>query len=309
MKPQNTIHAVLSILLILISIPAFAAPVQSPPESASALLHILLSPDTSDDAWKATETKFQALPANDALHALFPEIAKGLPRGATYAAYNCFEPTTDRKVRGWGEFCVAHWLWCKELACPMRRDEVSKALLELWSNPISSYGQMALLEGLRGNSNAESRIAALFRDSRVEPGLRTEAGVCLLYQDGRKYHGEVVALADQSRAALRERLFDELASPPHQRVSGIDPAVVRMGFALLLDAADKQEKAQLREPIPSDFGQFLYANRLDAYLGTTFVPDRKLAIYAGDGGIERWYYDSATNARDWWSKHKQDYMK
>jgi hypothetical protein len=98
------------------------------------------------------EKQFQQLPAKDALHALFPEIAKGFPGRITYADYNCYEPLHDRKVPGWGEFCVVHWLWCKELACPEKRNEVGTVLLELWSHPVSLYGQKVLLRGLCGNS-------------------------------------------------------------------------------------------------------------------------------------------------------------
>ena len=130
--------------------------------------------------------------------ALFPEIAKGIPGGYSYAAYNCFDPLRDRKVPGWGELCVVNWLWCKQLACIQRRAEVSKVLLELWSMPISFYGQMALLQALCGNPDAEGKVVALFRDGATDARLRTEAGVCLLYQDGAKYHREVVAFAEES---------------------------------------------------------------------------------------------------------------
>lgn len=298
--------AVLVLLCSLIWTPVFSqrtALTQSP----SVLRKTLLSRDTSDDEWKAAEKQFQELPAKDALRSLFPEVAKGLPDGFTYAAYNCFEPLKDRKVPAWGEFCVVHWLWCKELACPANRHEVTNAMLELWSQPVSFYGQMALLQGLCGEPEAEGRMASLFRDSAADARLRTEAGVCLLNQNAKKYHGEVVAFAEQSQPKLRERLFDELASPPHRRVSGIDPAVVRIGFDLLFDEADKQEKARRLGQITYDYGQFIYASRLDTYLGTTFVPDQKLAIYAGAQGIERWYRDSVANALDWWSKHKHEY--
>jgi len=149
----------------------------------------------------------------------------------------------DRKLPGWGKFCVANWLWCKELACPGKRDQVSQVLLELWSEPTSLYGRMVLLQSLCGNRAAKSKIAALFSDEGVDAGLRTEAGVCLLHQDGRKYHRDVVLFAERSPPRLQERLFDEMASPSH-RESGVDPAVVRMGFNLLLQAVDKAEAAR-----------------------------------------------------------------
>ena len=299
--------AIALILCSLLSIPGLAQQIQSPQPSASVLLKTLLSRGTSDDEWKEAKRQFHQLPAKDALHALFPEIAKGLPDGFTYAAYNCFDPLKDRNVPAWGEFCVVHWLWCDELACPAKRDEVTSVLLELWSQPVSFSGQMALLQALCGKAAAEGRMAALFRDAAADPRLRTEVSICLVRQDGKNYHREVVALAEQSPSSLRERLFDELASPPHRLVSGVDPAVVRMGFALLLEEADKQKKAKQQGQTVSDYGQFLYANRLNAYLGTTFEPDWKSPSYAGAEGRERLYHDTTANALQWWSEHRHEY--
>ena len=72
--------------------------------------------------------------------ALFPEVAKGIPGGWSYPAYNCSEPLHDRKVGGWGEYCIVNWLWCKQLACIQKREDASNILLGLWQHPISYYG-------------------------------------------------------------------------------------------------------------------------------------------------------------------------
>jgi hypothetical protein len=287
--------------------PIFSQATQETQEPPSALLQDLLSRDTSDDEWKAAEARFQELPGKDALGVLFPEIAKGPPGGFEYAAYNCFDPLKDRRVSGWGEFCVVHWLWCKELICPAKRNEVTNVLMELWSRPLSYYGQLALLQGLCVQPEAESRIFSLFRDRSADAGLRTEAAICLLNQDGTKYHHEAVALAKHSPPKLRGRLFDELASPPHRRASGIDPVVVKMGFALLLEEVHKQERARLNGQTVSEYGQFLYANRLNAYLGLSFEPDWKLPLYEGALGKERLYHDTVANALVWWSEHRGEY--
>jgi hypothetical protein len=192
----TTQFAALPVLTLLTSVcvlPQQAYSVDS--LSASERLTEMLSLDTLDDEWSAAEKQFEALPTKAALPVLFPEVAKGIPDGFSYAAYNCSDPLRDRNVPGWGEFCVVNWLWCKQLACLERRDDVSTVLLELWSHPISFYGHMVLLQGLCHNPDAESRIAKLFRDSAADARLRTEAAVCLLFQDGTKYHREVVAFA------------------------------------------------------------------------------------------------------------------
>ena len=100
LQKNRTIFAV--ILSGLLSVPVLAQQTQSQRPSASVLLEPLLRRDTSDVEWKAAEKQFQELPAKDVLRALFPKIAKGLPDGFIYAAYNCFDPLKDRKVPAGG---------------------------------------------------------------------------------------------------------------------------------------------------------------------------------------------------------------
>lgn len=298
-----------------ISIAAFAQDTSTrTSQDASDLLTKLLSAETSDSQWSATEKSFETLPPSVALPVLFREIAKGIPGGYSYAAYNCFDPLKDRKVGGWGQFCVVNSLWCKQLACPLKRKEVTNVLLELWANPISDYGQMILLEGLCGNPDAESKIAVLFRDNAGNVRLRTQAATCLLRQDEPKYHPEVVTFAEKAPITfappgrhsyplhLKRALFDELASPTHNK-SGVDAAVVRLGFSLMLDEAGPAKRSGNKV---SDYGQFLYADRLNAYLGAGFEPDRKQPIYTGSEGNERFWHDTDINALSWWSKHKKE---
>ena len=284
-------------------------------QDAPDLLRVLLSPQTSDSQWSAAEKSFDALPPSVALPLLFPEIAKGIPGGYSYAAYNCFDPLQDRKVGGWGQFCVVNSLWCKQIWCTQRQREVSKALLDLWSNPISEYGQTILLEGLCRNPEAEPKIANLFRDLAANVRLHTQAAVCLLQQAEPKYHSEVVAFAEKVPITftppalhpyplqLRRILFEELASPTHAK-SRVDAAVVRLGFGLMLDEAEQAKRYGSKV---SDYGQFLYADDLNSYLGTAFEPDRKLPVYAGSDGHERFWHDTAVNALFWWSNHKEEY--
>ena len=285
---------------------------------ARELLTKLLSRDISNEQWSAAEKEFEALTPNVALSVLFPQIAKGIPFGESYAAYNCYDPLHDRKVPGWGEFCIVNWLWCKQLACPQRRAEVSKVLLDLWAHPISYSGQMALLNGLCVSADAESRIAALFRDTTADIRLRTEAAICLLGQDQSKYHSAVVAFAKVApirftppgrmpyQQSLRRILFDALA---RYRYSDIDPAVLRIGFTLLLDETERRQKADESGVKVSYYGEFIYANALNTYLRTAFVPDHKQPIYAGSQGNERLWRDTVGNALDWWSKHQREYAK
>ena len=306
-------------LTVLVSFRAF--PESSKPDQlqrASELLAKLLDRQTSDEQWRATEKEFEELPPSVSLPVLFPEIAKGMPGGWSYAAYNCFEPLHDRKAGSWGAYCVVNWLWCKQLACLQRRAEVSKVLLDLWAHPISYAGQMALVGGLCANHEAESKIAALFVDASADIRLRTEAAGCLLSQDEAKYHAAVVQFAETAPISftppgfmpypqqLRRTLFDELA---RYNYSGIDPAVVRIGFGLLLDETERRQNANQSGSKVSYYGEFIHANALNTYLGTAFLPDRKLSIYPVPEGNELFWHDAVVKALDWWSKHKQEYAK
>ena len=145
--------------------------------------------------------------------------------------------------------------------------------------------------------------------------MRTRAAICLLRQDEPKYHTEVVAFPEKAPRTftasgfhsypqqLKRVLFDELASPTHNK-SGVDAAVVRLGFSLMLDEAGQAKQYGDKA---SDYGQFLYADRLSAYLGTGFEPDRKQPIYTGSEGSERFWHDADVNALSWWSRHKEEY--
>ena len=303
LKRKNQFAALL-LLYSLISTYALSQQPHSVEEPSSlVLLKILLSPNTSDDEWNTAERQFEALPPEDVIRVLFPEIAKGMPGGI----YNCYDPRHDRTLARWGQYCVANWLWCKQLECPQKREEVSKMLMELWAQPTSLDGRMVLLQELCHDREAEAKIAALFRDSLADSRLRSQAGVCLLSQSEDKYHREVVEFAEQSPPNLRQRLFKQLAYPTQVPVPEVDPAVVRMGFALMLEEADKQATAMRHGAAISDYAQFIYAQQLGTYLRKPFVPDQKTAIYKDPKGIERWYHDSVMNALGWWSKYKHDH--
>lgn len=314
--PPRTKITWLIVGFVWISVVAFAQPAPTRAVlAASDLLTELLSPQLPDRQWSAAAENFESLSPTVALPILFREIAKGVPNGYSYAAYNCFDPVQDRKVNGWGQFCVVSSLWCKQLSCTQRHNEVSKVLLELWANPISEYGQMVLLEGLCGNPDAKSKIAILFRDKAANMRLRTHAAACLLRQDEPMYHSQVVDFAEKVPITfsspglqpyslqLRRVLFDELASPTHSK-SSVDAAVVRLGFGLMMDEAEQAKRYSGRV---SDYGQFLYAERLNAYLGTAFEPRRQPPVYAGSDANERFWHDTAKNALVWWSNHKEEY--
>jgi hypothetical protein len=277
------------------------------------LLQTLFSPQTSDEQWHSTADSFEKLPVETKIQALFPEIAKGLPRGNTYAAYNCSNPDTDRRVAGWGRYCVAGWLWCKALECGRSNPAVGKILLELWKHPLSTSGESALLEGLDYSSwvpEAEEPVRSLFNDSEADPHLRKQAALSLLQHFGTKYHAEVVGFALYSQGDMRDTIFKVLAEPPHARLSGIDPAVVRMGFWLLFDKVDKDEEAFARDGVlRSQIGASIVVNSLETYLGEKFTPDYKLPKYQGEQGRDALCREATENTMAWWSKNKDRFAK
>ena len=281
--------------------------------SSAQLLETLFSPQTSDEQWHSAADSFEKLPVETKIQTLFPEIAKGLPGGFTYAAYNCSTPNTDRRVPGWGRYCVAKWLWCKALDCGRSNPEVGKTLLELWNHPLSASGKGALLAALDYSSwvpEAEEPVRSLFKDSEADPHLREQAALCLLHRFGSKYHAEAVVFALYCQREIRNVIFKELVESPHARLSGIDPAVVRMGFWLLFDEVGKEEEAFAHDGVlRSQYGAFLVANLLGTYLGERFTPDNKLSKFQGEQGRETLWRESTENALAWWPKNKDRFAK
>jgi hypothetical protein len=303
---RRSIHLKCALACFLSFVVAHSMPAQE--QTPAALLNLLLSPDTSDGQWQTTFVLFQKLPPEMAIRTLFPEIANGIPGGMSYATYNCYLPEHDRHVGGWGKYCVTDWLWCKVLECGRSNPQVGKTLLELWAHPLSPYGQRVLLQAMDyGNwvPEAEEMVLATFRDSGADPPLRAMAAGCLLHHFGTKYHSEAVQFALYGPEKVREYVFNELESPPHARLTGIDPIVSRMGFAMLLAELAKSEEAYARGGVPrSRYGAFLYADHLGTYLGEKFTPDYKLPQYQGEAGREIWYWETVENALTWWSKNK-----
>jgi hypothetical protein len=275
------------------------------------LLDTLLSPNTSDDQWQRAEASFLKLPGEAAIRTLYHEVAKGIPGGMAYPKYNCSDPEHDRRIAYWGRYCVANWLWCKELSCSGWNSLVSKTLLDLWIQPQSTYGRSVLLTALDSSSwvpEAEEPVRRLFTDTEAEAKLRQQAAACLLHHFGARYQHEVVVFALSSPREIRDLLFRELVSPPHARVSGIDPAVVRMGFWLMFEEmAGNEDRFAHRRVGGSYYGAFLPANQLGTYLDEQFAPDYKLPKYQGEQGKEIWYTDTVENAFTWWIKNKEHY--
>jgi hypothetical protein len=305
MSPKPiSLACLLACFLTILVAPNLCAEEQTP----DALLQILLWPDTPDGLWQSTSGDFQKLPPEMAIRALFPEIAKGIPGGLPYAAYNCYSPEKDRHIGGWGRYCVSNWLWCKALICGRNNPQVGKTLLELLGHPQSLYGQTALLSALDSYSwvpEAEEPVHNLFKGSETALPVRVLAAACLLHHFEAKYHSEAVQFALYGPEKVRAPLFHELTSP-HTRAMRIDPIVVRMGFALLFAELAKSEEACARAGFPvSQYGAFLYANNLGGYLGQKFAPDCKLPQYQGESGKEIWYRETVENALAWWSKSRE----
>jgi len=289
----------------------FAAQLRADDAPASQLLETLLSPATSDEAWHKAEDSFRKLPADVAVRALYPEIAKGSPDARSPMKYNCSYPDIDRHGDTFGRYCVVGWLWCKTLACARGGSKVGKTLLELWAQPQSIYGQSALLSALDSFNwvpEAEEPVRKLFTDSQADSGLRAQAAACLLHHLGTKYQHDVIVFAQFSNRQIRDFLFRQLVSPPDARVSGVDAAVVRMGFWLMFEDLAKNEEGFAHGGIGgSYYGAFLSANALGTYLGEGFTPNYKLPKYQGEQGRELWYRETTENALTWWLKNRERY--
>jgi hypothetical protein len=298
-----------AVLLVLCGV--LSAKLQAEDVPAVRLLETLLSPENSDEPWRRAADSFRELPVDVAIRTLYPAIAKGIPNGMSYAAYNCSDPSRDRYIGGWGRYCVANWLWCKTMSCGREHSKAGNILLELWTQPQSVYGQSALLSALDYYNwvpEAEEPVRKLFTDSRSDSGLRAKAAACLLHHVGTKYQHDVIGFALFGSHEIRDLLFRQLVSAPHARVSGVDATVVRMGFWLMFEELTKiEDRFAHRSVGGSYYGAFLSANALGEYLGEQFTPDYKLPKYQGEQGRELWYRETNENALTWWLKNKERY--
>jgi len=90
-----------AVLVVLCGV--LTAKLQADDVPVARLLETLLSPDTSDEPWRRAADSFLELPVDVAIRTLYPEIAKGIPNGMTYATYNCSDPSRiDTSVVGEG---------------------------------------------------------------------------------------------------------------------------------------------------------------------------------------------------------------
>src|SRR5260370_11494438 len=83
---RSAISIVAWLLLVFTFIGTSAA--QGGDTSPAQLLETLFSPQTSDEQWHSMAYSFAKLPVETKIQALFPEIAKGFPKGYTYTRYN-----------------------------------------------------------------------------------------------------------------------------------------------------------------------------------------------------------------------------
>jgi len=117
---------------------------------------------------------------------------------------------------------------------------------------------------------------------------RTQAAVCLppylIYRKSRCS----CEFAQQSPPDSRRFFFRALISPYHQADSGTDPAVVRMGFAMLLDEAPKRRGRDTADNMFPAMVNLSTQTELDTYCEQDLCQTRKLPQYKGPEGVERW---------------------
>ena len=117
---------------------------------------------------------------------------------------------------------------------------------------------------------------------------------------GKAYHEAILAISKSAPRKDREGWLDLLVDSRHKAETGVDPAVVRLGFDAL---------AEERQASPNYVhGAYFIASDMGKYLGQTFTPDPRLDQYRGEHGLrESFFADTVKNAVVWWEKNRHRY--
>jgi hypothetical protein len=294
-----------TLLLTIIITMTSAEPTEDERTSAriAKLIETVTSLKTTWEERHKAEKELKELPAVKVLPALFPHYVKRSndPLAATTPGVPLgLEKTISPKAQ---MRYILHRIWQHHLS-KEPSPEIVKVLVDLLAKNSGVAEQVDLIQALRYHwtDEAEKPVAKLFRDAKTDVSVRYSAAVCLLENRGKAYHKQVRDYASTAPVELRRRYFERLATPPHARLTGIDPIVVKMGFTLLEDAMQKRPASVIE-------ASFL-ASHLEAYLGKTFTPNQREEKYQGKNGLnESFFADTVANARAWWAKNKKEYEK
>lgn len=278
----NRLTPLLLAALILLAGPATAT------EPAS-LVVTLTDPSASWERRCRAEDDLANCPAPETL--LLLQASLNMPAGPIW---NGAGRDVDKQAPvAWQIFYAVQRTWdhqLRKLTAAERQDLLRRA------NSVAA--KVKVLQELANHwvPAAQPEVAQLLKDPPQEFPVRRSAGFCLALHAAKEFHDPLVALLEGAPAAERKPWFDVLADPRHRQAAGVDPRVVRVGFALL-------EEERRRSP---DYihGAYFLALTLGNYVGAKkdFQPDTP-------PGSPDFFAATVRNAVSWWEQHRGESPK
>lgn len=233
------------------------------------------------------------------LDALLPHVSKGMP---SLPIWNSAGREHDREAPvEWQIFYAVDRSWRHHLrGAPS--EELGALLLELLSRAETGFGRQRALFDLsrHWHPDAEDPLRDLMVDPEQDLIVKLAAGFALMLHRGEAYHGTLLDLASGSAGDEKREWWNLLVDPRHKSETGIDPAVVRLGFEVLTEE---------REANPDYVhGAYFVACNLGDYLGHEFKPDQRQRKYRGQHGLrDSFFADTVDRAFTWWEENRHDY--
>ncbi|MCP4612432.1 MAG: hypothetical protein GY845_27355 [Planctomycetes bacterium] len=245
------------------------------------------------------EDKLRQFPAELVLKGLLEHFSKPMP---SLAIWNSAGREHDKQAPvEWQIYYAVYRSWQYHLTGKASQT-LGVILLELLGSAPTPTGQERILHDIarHWHPTAEFPLSKLMKNQETEFGVRRAAGFCLMLHKGKVYHDNLVGFAEKSVGNEKNQWFDLLVDSRHKHVTGIDSAVVRLGFELLAE-----EKAANPDYV---HGAYFIACKLGNYIDHDFKPDQNLDKYQDRHGLKvSFFADTVENALAWWVDNRDKY--
>lgn len=245
------------------------------------------------------EDRLREFDAESVLGALLPHVSKGMP---SLPVWNSLGRDHDREAPiEWQVFYAVDRSWRHHLR-GARSEKLGALLLELLSRAETASGRQRVLFDLsrHWHLDAEQPLQELVTEAEQDLIVRLAAGFDLMLHRGEAYHEMFIDLATGSSGDERREWWNLLVNPRHKSITGIDPAVVRLGFDVLAE--------ELEANPDYVHGAYFIVCNLGNYLDHEFKPDQSARKYRGGHGLmDVFFADTVERALAWWEEHRSDY--
>jgi hypothetical protein len=268
-------------------------------DTGGAITHYVRVMTSEMEPWEArcdAEDVLQRFDAEPVLEALLEHVSKGMPQ---VPIWNSAGREHDREAPvEWQIYYAVDRSWRYHLRGPPSV-ELGQLLLGLLPRTETPAGRERVLHDIarHWHPDAEEPLRRLMMDPEGNLGVRRAAGFCLMLHRGEVHHEVLLDLARGAAGEERREWWNLLVDPRHKAETGIDPAVVALGFEIL---------AEERRINPGYVhGAYFVGCSLGGYVNQDFKPDQSRDEYQGEHGLnDAFFIDAVKNALAWWDENR-----